>query len=322
MRVFLIASLSIAALMSVSSAEEVQKEDVAYGGWPRCIRLSNGTIELIATTDVGPRIIRFGFVGGQNLFKEYTEMLGKTGGDEWRIYGGHRLWHAPEVQPRTYWPDNYPVDAKWDGKTLTLTAPPETSNGVVKAIEVTMDPNKAEVRVLHRIENVGEWDIELAPWALTVMAQGGVAIYPQEPAGDHSANLLPARPMVLWAYTDMADPRWTWGTKYIQLRQDATVEGPQKFGVLNKCGWVAYALKGELFLKKYDVDPDARYPDYGCNTESYTNADMLEVETLGPLTTLAANGGQTKHTEVWSLHRVEVGTSDETIDAAVLPLVK
>ena len=29
---------------------------------------------------------------------------GKTGGSEWHIYGGHRLWHAPEVMPRTYYP--------------------------------------------------------------------------------------------------------------------------------------------------------------------------------------------------------------------------
>jgi hypothetical protein len=64
---------------------------INYAGWERCVRLSNGIVELVATMDVGPRIIRFGFIGGDNEFKEYPEMLGKTGGDEWRIYGGHRL---------------------------------------------------------------------------------------------------------------------------------------------------------------------------------------------------------------------------------------
>ena len=49
---------------------------------------------MIATTDVGPRIIRFGFVGEENEFKEYEDTTGQVGGDEWRIYGGHRLWHA------------------------------------------------------------------------------------------------------------------------------------------------------------------------------------------------------------------------------------
>jgi len=61
-------------------------EKINYGGWSNCIRLSNGKIELIVTTDVGPRIIRFGFINGQNIFKEYKEQLGKTGGNVWRIY--------------------------------------------------------------------------------------------------------------------------------------------------------------------------------------------------------------------------------------------
>ena len=82
---------------------------VAYRGWPNCCRISNGKVELIVTTDVGPRVIRFGFVGGQNLFKEYAAFLGKRGGKQWVNYGGHRLWHAPEDQQRTYSPDNSPV---------------------------------------------------------------------------------------------------------------------------------------------------------------------------------------------------------------------
>src|SRR5664279_5701904 len=95
-------------------------ETVDFGGWPNCIRLSNGEIELIATTDVGPRIIRLGFVGGQNLFHNYPSTLGRIGDREWNNYGGHRLWHAPEVFPRTYAPDNVPVEHGWDGTSLTL----------------------------------------------------------------------------------------------------------------------------------------------------------------------------------------------------------
>ena len=33
----------------------------------------------ILTSDVGPRVIRCGFVGGPNVFKEYAEELGGTG---------------------------------------------------------------------------------------------------------------------------------------------------------------------------------------------------------------------------------------------------
>ena len=117
---------------------KIEMEKVSYAGWPNCIKLSNGQVELIATTDVGPRIMRFGFVGGQNLLNEYKDQVGKTGGDEWRIYGGHRLWHAPEHIVRTYSLDNSPIKHSWDGKTLTLTQDIEPETGIVKEIELSL----------------------------------------------------------------------------------------------------------------------------------------------------------------------------------------
>lgn len=298
-------------------------EKVAYGGWPNCVKLTNGKIELIATTDVGPRIIRFGFVGGQNLFKEYEAMMGKTGAKEWMIYGGHRLWHAPEAMPRTYWPDNTPVKADWDGTTLKLTPEPETGPGMQKEIEITMDPKTDSVKLVHRLTNIGDWEIETAVWCLSVMAQGGRAIFPQEPYIPHEEYLLPARPLVLWHYTQMADPRWIWGNKYFQLKQDPKASGKtvkQKVGFLNKQGWAAYYLKGDLFIKRFDVTPDAKYPDFGCNTETFTNDEMLEVESLGPLVTLKGNGGQAEHTETWTLNKVELGEDEASLDAKLAPL--
>src|SRR5882724_1631173 len=89
--------------------DDVKIEKINYGGWANCLRLSNRLIDLVATTDVGPRLIRFGFVGQRNEFREFPGMLGKRGGRRWRIYGGHRLWMAPEALP--YFPDNRPVKA-------------------------------------------------------------------------------------------------------------------------------------------------------------------------------------------------------------------
>ena len=43
-------------------------ERVAYRGWPNCWRLANDYVELIATADVGPRIIHFAPAGGENVF--------------------------------------------------------------------------------------------------------------------------------------------------------------------------------------------------------------------------------------------------------------
>jgi hypothetical protein len=294
-------------------------EIVDYGGWPNCIRLSNGKIEVIATTDVGPRIIRLGFIGGQNLFHNFPESLGRTGDPEWISYGGHRLWAAPEVFPRTYSPDNGPVEHEWDGKTLILRVA-DKLNGFDKEARITLDPDAARVEVGHRITNRNPWGIELAVWALSVMAQGGRAIFPQEKFAPHGEVLLPARPMVLWPFTDMTDPRWTWGRKYIQARQDPAATTKQKFGLLNSRGWAAYLLGGDAFIKGYACQPGANYADMGCNTEMYTDPDILEVETLGPLTRIE-QGEHVDHSESWLVAKVDCGTTDADIDAKLLPLV-
>lgn len=296
-------------------------EKKAYGGWPNCVFLSNGKVEIVVTTDVGPRIIRFGFVGGQNLFCEYPDLLGKTGGDEWRIYGGHRLWHAPEAKPRTYAPDNSPVHHEWNGATLRLTQDIEHSTGIQKQIEVTLDSDAPHVTIVHRLINRNAWDVKLAPWALTVMAKAGRAIYPQEPYRSHAEYLLPARPLVLWHYTDMQDPRWTWGTKYIQLRQNPKGTTPQKVGFKNSRGWAAYTLGGDVFIKRFPWIDGADYPDFGCNTETFTNEDMLEIESLGPMTRLAADGGVVEHVEHWYLFKETVGEKESEIDSKLEPLL-
>jgi hypothetical protein len=288
-------------------------ERIEFGGWPNCLRLANDEIELVTTTDVGPRVIRLAFIGGRNLFKTFDETLGLSGGSEWRIYGGHRLWHAPEVYPRTYAPDNGPVGHEWDGETLTLHAL-ELENGLEKAMALTLDPSAPRVMVRHRITNHGPWAVELAPWSVSVMAQGGRAIFPHEDYQPHPQSLKPVRPVVLWSYTDMSDPRWCWGRRYIQLSQDPTAPSAQKAGLLNTHGWAAYVLAGDALITRFPYVAGARYPDYGCNVETFTNSDMLEIETLGPVSWIEP-GGHIDHEEIWQLQHVGVTESEADIDA-------
>lgn len=299
--------------------DRTSMEVVEFAGWPRCVRLSNGQVELVVTTDVGPRILRFGFVGGQNFFHVFHDTEGLTGGDTWHSFGGHRLWHAPEAFPRTYEPDNVPAEYSWDGSTLTLRSV-EHGNHLEKEISVTLSPSAPQVSLTHRITNRGQWPLELAVWALSVMAQRGEAIYPQEPYVPHPDCLTPARPLVLWHFTDMSDPRWTWGRKYIRLRQDPTASTKAKAGLLNTAGWAAYVLGGEVFVKRCGFDAAGTYADMGCNNETYTDPDFLELETLSPLTKLEP-GASVEHDEQWLLARRDCGPTDEDVDQAILPLL-
>jgi hypothetical protein len=297
-------------------------ERIEYKGWPNCYRIANDIAELIVTADVGPRVIRFGFVGEDNEFKEYEEMVGKTGGDEWRIYGGHRLWHAPEVKPRTYFPDNFPIKIEKHSAFVRVVQPTESTTGIEKEIDVALADDKPQVKVIHRLRNTNPWAVEFAPWALTVMAQGGKAIIPMPPRGTHEENLLPVNTFTLWAYTDMTDPRWTWGQRYVMLEQDPKRESPQKLGVKVPDGWAAYARNNHLFVKKFSFEAGATYPDFGVNVETFTNNDMLELETLGPMTRLEPNES-VEHVEDWYLFdNVPEPKSDDEVDEYVLPKVE
>jgi hypothetical protein len=295
---------------------------VSYGGWDNCYELSNGLVNLVITGDVGPRIIRFGFAGGANVFAEFENMMGQTGGDEWRIYGGHRLWHAPEVEPRTYWPDNKPVNIEDHGNFVRTIQEVELNTRLQKEMDIILSPDKAEVKVVHRIFNHHEWAAEFAPWALSVMAPGGVGITPLPPRGTHPENLAPGNTLTLWTFTAMNDPRWTWGEKYILLRQDPANSSPQKMGMANTVGWAAYANNGNLFVTNFSYDAKATYADMGSNFETFTNEAMLEVETLGPLTRVEP-GECVEHIETWQLFGdVPSPQNDADVDAHILPLLK
>lgn len=305
-----------------SAAPTVTIEKIAFQGWPNCYRVSNGVVEFVATTDVGPRIIRLGFVGGANLFFVREDFAGQTGGSEWKNYGGHRLWHAPEDKVRTYEPDNSPITAVPIDNGLRLTMPPEPRSGIQKEIEITLDPASSEVRVLHRLRNVGPWPVELAPWAISVMAPGGFAIAPM-PTTFHPDRLLPNRALTLWPYTDLRDDRWLWGTDYVLLRQKV-VSGQErtKVGLNNNVGWAAYYLKPFLFIKRFPYVDGARYPDYNSSLEVFSNNRMLELETLGPLATLQP-GATVTHEERWELHRdLDLAFSEDDVRAKVEPLAR
>jgi hypothetical protein len=51
-------------------------------------------------------------------------------------------------------------------------------------------------------------------------------------------------------------------------------------------------------MKLINFEEGATYPDFGCNFETFSNAHMLEIESLSPLRTLAP-GESVGHTESW-----------------------
>lgn len=238
------------------------------------------------------------------MLKQYPADLGRTGGDSFRMYGGHRLWIAPEVMPRTYHPDNSPVQVSTHALGATFTAITESSSAIRKQLEITIDEHEPRATVRHRLRNEGPWEATLAPWALTVMAPGGQAILPLPPKGSHAQNLLPVSSLILWAYTDLSDQRYRFTPRALLISQDPQADLPQKIGMHLTRPVLGYALADQLFVKRARYAQGRDYPDRGSTVEVFTNAEMLELETLAPLTSLPP-GDTVEHTEEWALLTLE-----------------
>jgi hypothetical protein len=262
-----------------------------------CVSLESAALSLLVTRSVGPRIISLRFNGGENLLAELPDIVTKCpDGEIFHFYGGHRLWHAPENLPRTYVPDDTPVEVLPVQNGLSVTQPVEVQTGIEKSIQVSLVADKPQVIVRHTLTNRGLWPVECAPWAITQLKKGGVAILPQS---QERTGLLPNRSLVLWPYTDLASLQVSWGNRYILVR--AEMQGPFKVGFPNPHGWLAYWLDGTLFVKRAAFDAQAEYYDFGSSSECYCNNRFLELETLSSISRLAP-GQSATHTETWELY--------------------
>ncbi len=296
-------------------------EKIKYGGWDNCYRLTNNQIELIITADVGPRIIYFGFIGGQNMFKQYPEQMGITSAKEWLNFGGHRLWHAPESQPRTYYPDMEPVFVQETNNGLVVTQNPEPTTGIQKQIQIALSPDKPEVTLTHNLINHNLWAIEAAPWSISVMAPGGVAILPLPPRGPHPEFILPTSTISLWSYTNLSDPRFNFFEKYILISQDPLTSRPQKIGIYASDGWAAYANYNCCFIKQVPIQFEGIYPDMGANFEVFTDSEMLELEALSPIESIPPKG-KIDHLENWTLiSNVTRPKTESDIEERLIPFL-
>lgn len=270
-------------------------ENISFCGWKNCIQITSGKFRLIATTEVGPRIIGAFLGDSENLFHVIPETAGKKGGKSWNSFGGHRLWHSPEEFPRTYTIDNSKIEYKTTRNSVVFFQPADDLSGIEKSIEIV--PGKNEMfKIVHKVTNRNAWTVECGAWAISVMAPGGTGIFPM-PQGNKKA-LLPNVSFAMWPYNDMADGRCTIGSKYTIVRQNSDIKNPMKIGYNCEDGWIAYQNKGVTFIKKFDHMVDGEYPDFGCSAECYSCESMQEMETLSPLYELAP-GETITHTEEW-----------------------
>lgn len=269
-----------------------------YGLPTRTIQNRHLRLEFLA--DAGPRLVRLSLAGSEdNLLVEIPDERVETPYGPFYLRGGHRLWHSPEAFPRSYIPDNSGLQVEEIPGGVRLVGPTEQATGIQKVMEIRLDDERPAMSVDHQLTNMGIWPVELSPWALSLLPMGGIMILPQVMALSDSAGLLPNRQLVLWPYTSWHDPRLELQDDLILIRAQALLP-PIKIGYLNRAGWLGYLRAGTLFRKRFDLQVDRLYPDFGCNVESYCNNIFIELETIGPLVRLQP-GEATTHLERWDI---------------------
>jgi len=308
-------------------------QEIPYAGWKRNLRLQGKNTELIITLDVGPRIIRYAFHDDKNVFVEMPEQLGGSSEKEWMIRGGHRFWTAPEGDHSYEW-DNEPVTWKQIGEAaVEIIQPASKKHGFQKSLRVEVLEDE-QVRITHLLTNVTETAIDLTPWALSVMAPGGIALIPQPRLDLHPSEFpdgrsvkpeefLPNREMILWPFTDLTDGRYAFSEYF--LRVTYLPERPAtKLGLKLPTGWVAYQNRDVVFAKHLSYDPALPYPDRGSNFEIFTNIQILELESLAPALPLEP-GATREHVEHWCLRKTSADLRGEKAAVAffeALPTVE
>jgi hypothetical protein len=312
--------LSDAALINwkepTAEANLIKTKTTQFAGY-ECIQIGNDTVSLWVAKSFGPRVIALTLEGGHNLFAELPDArLECPGAGYFSLRGGHRLWYAPEYPPRTYLPDDEVVQIVEIDNGLKITQPVEAQTGLQKSILITLPDQTAKVVLEHTIRNHANEALELAPWAVTMLKPGGVAILPQPVGLVDKYGVLPNRSISLWPYTQVNSPQIIWGDAYIFIRADLN-ENKLKIGFPNSAGWLGYFLNGTLFVKYARYDQKESYYDQQSSSECYCDAGVLELETFGPRTTLGP-GESVTHREIWKIFGcVSFESSEDSVEQLV-----
>jgi hypothetical protein len=137
-----------------------------------------------------------------------------------------------------------------------------------------------------------------------MMAPGGRAWLPLLRRPFDAGGFQAQRNIVLWPYSRDDDPRFVLADGAIEVRSSVITEhgltGPFKVGTSLRRAWTAHWRAGVMLVKRAAHDETREYADMGASGQVYSHARFTELETLGPLTTLAP-GEAAVHAEDWEV---------------------
>ncbi len=315
----------------IRPADQVQVFEADFYGH-RALKMTNGIVALVAVPEFGGRIMEYK-IGSKPLLWVNLDEVQATGPATsaegagalsatkriWRNWGGYKVWPAPQ----TRWqgppdPAGSQLDGgQWVGRIvrprgkvgeIELTSPADkTVTGLQITRRVTMETGTTRVRVQETFKNVSSKTIEWSIWDVT-QVPGSLA--PDEVASEDARVYFPVNSKSRFegGYKLLIDkPSSQWRVLEGGLVEVSYKGELGKIGADSTAGWIAYVDDRHdwAYVKRFDFQEGATYPDGGCNVEVYTSdkESYMEVEVLSPLRKIEP-GAEMSFSEDWYAARV------------------
>ncbi|MGA2886419.1 MAG: hypothetical protein ABSE51_00085 [Terracidiphilus sp.] len=280
----------------------VSVERICYHDWSNCYLIANGTVEAVIVPAIG-RVMQLRLVGDEDgAFWENRSLDGQlhdAASNDWTNFGGDKCWPAPQTvwtgQQGRDWPppeafDARPVEAVATERGVMVTSPIDPCFGIQVVRHIELDAEQPIMRIGTEYLKLFGSSVRVGIWTVTQM---------QEP--ERICILLPTSSQFEAGYVRLLaaepadlkiDGRLLSMGRHARNQVKVGTDG-------NSMAWV-----GPNCVVRVDAEIGrGEYPDGGCVTEVYTNPDPLkyvELETLGPLTTMNA-GDRIKRTTVYTV---------------------
>ncbi|MBQ6840036.1 MAG: hypothetical protein IJO45_05035 [Oscillospiraceae bacterium] len=268
--------------------------------WGKVLWLTTDQVEVGIALDFGIRVVHVSCTGCENLFYVQPADLsdGFTNSDGWKLYGGHRIWMAPESDKSCY-PDNEPVTWNETQNGVLITQNVDPLLGIRKTLSIEFLADGG-VQLEQSIYNASEMPIDGASWGVNTLDAGGTAYISF--TNNDKRGFTPHRVVSLWSDTNLHDPRLSFDKQGLTAKF-MPLPDYLKIGLYCMEGKAVFENKGQRFTLCFDAQPLSEYPDNGCNFELYMCSRFMELETLGVKTHIMP-GEHTSHMETWYLTKV------------------
>ena len=244
-------------------------------------RFAFGDVIFEVDPKVGARVSKLSLGG--------TDMLPATGSDT--TTWGAVFWTSPQSDWEEFWPppaaiDNEPYSGGVSGSHLVLDSGAYAALGVSVSKDFSADSVTGWITIEYTIQ--ASKALKAAPWENCRVPRGGLAFLP-------AGSSLSKGPLTM---TESGGIVW-----FDDASKTATSASGEKAIADGSGGWMAYALGGNLLLRKFtDTPASAQAPDEG-EDEIYPGSSFLELEVQGPYTSIPA-GGTLTWTVAWRIIKI------------------